>query len=1131
MVNGLTMAIFVLAVSTLLQFTAALLAGRLILLSKNGLGWSLIAAALFLMAARRSVSLYQSTLATPATHPSLQAEIIALGISLLMVIGVLGIGRLFRKLQAHENQLSLSEDRLLFAQRSAELGNWEYDLSADTLWWSDEIYKIFGLAKNATPVTYRTFRNVLHPEDRDAVIRQVQTSLDSKTDYRFDHRIVRPDGSVRVVAEAARTVLDDDGRVTGLRGTVQDITDRKKGEEELARTVKRLEVNVDRLNRSQTIARLGNWDFDPKNQTVWWSDEVYRLVGMTPGDEVLDFEEVLELCVPEQRETMHAATVKAIKTGKPYSFEHDLIRKDGTRITVHEQGEIIFGNDGKVLMMAGTVQDITDRLKAAEVLRLTQERLGTLSRLSPVGIYHTDRDGKCLYVNDKWCELSGLTTEQSLGLGWSDAINLEDRPKILHSWAEATERTQPFSMEFRILRPDGTTRWVVGQAAAQLDGSGRFEGFIGAVTDITDQKTMQDALRTSEERLATAHKISSLGFYEWDMLTNSATWSPEVDEVFGFPFNEIANTREKYIELIHPDDVQTWREAMGGRENSPEPVSSEYRLILPDGSARNVLGVGQIIKGKEGAPVRLTGTLQDITALRRTEASLRQITAEQRVILDHAQIGIAFIKNRRVVRSNDRLAIMLGRFPEGLDNARIDEFFGGENETVRFWVEADSAFRIGLPHEAELLVRREDDSKAWIRVIGNAVNPTNPSEGSIWLAENVTRRKSAEDALRQSQKMDAVGQLSGGIAHDFNNLLGIIIGNLEILEQMPGMQETDRAWAERAKEAALRGADLTSRLLKFSSGAGKKRQLMVLNDAIVGMDNMLSRSLTTEIQIQTELAADLWLTELELSDLENAIVNLAINARDAMPVGGALRIETANITLDANSNRLDIDVPLGDYVLLTVSDTGTGMPADVIARAFDPFFTTKDQDKGTGLGLSMVYGFVDRSSGHIRIRSRLNEGTTFRMYFPRVNDLTAFGPTLATQTKTDLPQGKEVVLVVDDEVSLSAPTAAQLTKLGYQVLTADSGPAALEVLRGDQKIDLIVSDVVMPGKINGYDLARQAKKQFSDIGIILTSGYTSRATLERAGEQEGGDFPFIAKPYEFEALALKIREVLGDPKP
>ncbi|NQV21537.1 MAG: PAS domain-containing protein, partial [Rhodospirillales bacterium] len=777
------------------------------------------------------------------------------------------------------------------------------------------------------------------------------------------------------------------------------------------------------------------------------------------------------------------------------------------------------------------VQDITDRLTANEVLRVTQGRFETLSKLSPVGIYQTDRYGKCLYVNDKWCELSGLTTEQSLGLGWSDAISLEDRPQILHSWSEAAECTQPFSMEFRFLRPNGTMRWVVGQAAPQLDASGGVEGFIGAVTDITDQKTMQAALQASEGRLATAHKIASLGFYEWDMVNDSAVWSPEVDKVFGFPFNKIANTRDKYAGLIHPDDVQTWREAMGGRESSSEPVSSEYRLVLPDGSVRNVLGVGQIIKGKDGAPIRLNGTLQDITALRLTEASLRQITAEQRVILDHAQIGIAFIKDRRIVRSNDRLAIMLGRFPDGLDNAPIDEFFGGEKESAEFWATADAAFRIGVPHEAELLVKREDDSKTWIRVIGNAVNPTDPSEGSIWLVENVTRRKSAEDALRQSQKMDAVGQLSGGIAHDFNNLLGIIIGNLEILEQMPGMQETDRAWAERAKEAALRGADLTSRLLKFSSGAGKKRQLMVLNDAIVGMDNMLSRSLTSEIQIQTELAADLWLTELELSDFENAVVNLAVNARDAMPTGGILKIETANVSLDANSDRLDIDVPLGDYVLLTVSDTGTGMPADVIARVFDPFFTTKDQDKGTGLGLSMVYGFVDRSSGHIRIRSRLKQGTTFRMYLPRVKDLSAFGPALATQAKVDLPHGKEVVLVVDDEVSLSAPTAAQLTKLGYQVLTADSGPAALDVLRGDQKIDLIVSDIVMPGKMNGYDLARQAKKQFSDIGIVLTSGYTSKATLERAGEQEGGDFPFIAKPYEFEALALKIREVLDEPRP
>ncbi|NQV22492.1 MAG: PAS domain-containing protein, partial [Rhodospirillales bacterium] len=260
------MTIFILAVSTILQFAAALLAARLIRSSKNGLGWSLVAAALFLMAARRSVSLYQSTLATPATAPSLQAETIALGISILMVIGVLGIGRLFQKMQANEDRLSVSEERLLSAQQIAKLGNWEYDLSTDTIWWSEEVYRIFDLPKITTPLTYGIFKDQLHPDDRDGVVDRIQASLDSKTDFSIDHRIVRPDGSVRIVAEAANIVLDKTGRVTGLRGTVQDITDRKAAEEELARTVDRLEVTIDRLNRSQSIAQLGNWDLDPSTQ-------------------------------------------------------------------------------------------------------------------------------------------------------------------------------------------------------------------------------------------------------------------------------------------------------------------------------------------------------------------------------------------------------------------------------------------------------------------------------------------------------------------------------------------------------------------------------------------------------------------------------------------------------------------------------------------------------------------------------------------------------------------------------------------------------------------------------------------------------------------------------------------------
>jgi PAS domain S-box-containing protein len=403
--------------------------------------------------------------------------------------------------------------------------------------------------------------------------------------------------------------------------------------------------------------------------------------------------------------------------------------------------------------------------------------------------------------------------------------------------------------------------------------------------------------------------------------------------------------------------------------------------------------------------------------------------------------------------------------------------------------------------------------------------PWNGREAALVVAEDVTDRKRLEEQLRQSQKMEAVGRLTGGIAHDFNNLLGIITGNLDLLiEHVEGDAEATEL-AEEALGGALRGAELTQRMLAFARKQPLQPKVIDLNEALPGMSTMLKRTLPENIAVETAPGKNLWLTLVDKSQVEDAILNLAVNARDAMPEGGRLFIETANIPLDEEYTSEQVEVAAGDYVMLSISDTGTGMTPETIERAFEPFFTTKPTGKGTGLGLSMVYGFVKQSGGHIRIYSELGVGTSVKLYLPRAQN--SDGPAThdpGTNATEDI-KGHETILVVEDDARLRTVTVKVLKELGYTVHEADGAPAALEVLQNLEKVDLVFSDVVMAGSMTGFDLAAAIRERRPGLHILLTTGYSEIFVKEDRPETS---IEFINKPYRRRDLALRVRAILDE---
>ena len=397
------------------------------------------------------------------------------------------------------------------------------------------------------------------------------------------------------------------------------------------------------------------------------------------------------------------------------------------------------------------------------------------------------------------------------------------------------------------------------------------------------------------------------------------------------------------------------------------------------------------------------------------------------------------------------------------------------------------------------------------------------------MIHDLSDRKHVEEALRESerrfaqaQKMEAVGQLTGGIAHDFNNLLLVISGNLELLELKLDRDE-QKVLLKEAQDAATLGSKLTDQLLTFARRRHVDAQTINLNDQVVGIADMLRRALGEHVMLSTALARNVWPTRADPGQFQSAIVNMAVNARDAMPQGGKLVIETRNVVLDGDHADFHAELTPGEYVQLSISDTGCGMAPEVRDRVFEPFFTTKEKGRGTGLGLAMVYGFVSQCGGHITIYSEPGHGTTFNLYLPRVDAIA--GEATASTRGTTYPEARETILVVEDDERVRRLTITRLKLIGYQVLEASDGSKALDILGQDQPVDLVFTDLVMPGGISGREVAARARELKPGIKVVLTSGYAE--DLVHGEELERERLKVLRKPYRQAELAAVLREVLA----
>ena len=930
------------------------------------------------------------------------------------------------------------------------------------------------------------WQSVHDPDVLPHVVERWQAAIAQRQPFEMIFPLRGGDGVFRPFLTRVRPVFDRSGRVVRWFGVNAEISAQQAPEHALRESEQR-------LNIVQDAGGIGSFDYDIQNDTAICSRQWYELHGL-PVDTPISLDTMRSVIDQEDWPMAMARLDAAIVERASVDTEYRVLRKDlGAVRWISSKATIILDEAGQPSRYVGGVVDITEKKTAESELRASEEQLRLVLDSSPGGFYAVDREGNTTLVSGGFLRMMGFDDE-------SQVLGEKLHGKIHHTHPDGTAYAVEECPLYRCART-GEPAHVDDEFFFRADGSpvpveywvapivsdGIQVGASCTIVDTTDRLAIENALHEETRILETLNSTGAALAAELDL--------------------------QRIVQMVTDSGVQLLGAKFGAFfYNVTSSTGEDYLLYALSGAERSDFD-------KFGMP-RATAVFHPTFA---GEGVIRSddITKDPRYGKNDPHNGMP--KGHLPVRSYLAVPVI------GHAGEVIGGLFFGHPATGQF-SERHERLMTGVAAQAAISIdnarlyqaaQREVSDRLMAEAALRDLNETLEER----VREEIDKRSEAEEALRQSQKMETVGQLTGGIAHDFNNLLQIVSGNLDMLKRKLKDEDSQlHRYAERAMTGADRASTLTQRLLAFSRRQPLAPKPIDINKLVPGMSELLHRTLGEIIEVEAVLAPRLWPVETDPNQLENAIINVAINARDAMPGGGKLTIETQNTHLDSCYAAQNAGITAGQYVVLCISDTGVGMDQDTISKAIEPFFTTKEVGKGTGLGLSMVYGFVKQSGGHFKIYSEPGEGTTIKIYLPRL-----MGKVVEVEDPQPLPlaegSSSETILVCEDDEDVRKYSVEVLRELGYQVLEAGDGPAALKILSDTSvRIDLLFTDVVLPRGMTGAVLAKEASKIRPSLKTLFTTGYARNAIVHQGRLDPGVEL--LTKPFSYADLASRVRDML-----
>lgn len=1014
-----------------------------------------------------------------------------------------------KELKQALSKLQEHEARMRTAERLLNLGSWEYNPATGTLNWSRQVFDIYDIPFSDCAPDFEEYFALVHPDDREASRAVYQAFADEQApQIVFEHRVVASDGSIRFIKGVGERHMTPGGEI--VVGYVQDITS-------LIKTRHKLTQAEHLLRLAGEKARLGGWRVILNTGTVIWTPQTAAIHDQPAGYSPSDVAEAIEFYAPEFRDVILERFERCVLKGQAFDVVCQLQTPQGRRPWVRAIGEAERDDSGKIVAVYGAFQDIS-ALQEAQVRanRAEQHRLDILESISDA-FFALDTQWHFTYLNQQAGTLLNRSCDQLLGRNVWEEFPEAVGSQIHSEYQEAVESRHTRKFQSFYL-PLG--KWF------DITAYPIPEGLAVYFRDVTLERQRQQQLHLVETALARQNDIV--------MVTDAA----ELDEPHGPRIVYVNDAFERHTGYSRDEAIGQTPRLLQGPETDratldlirnalkhQRPVRSELLNYTKAGKTYWVeLDITPIFDDDDNC-THFVAVERDVSDRKQQERALREAQerfeliskATNDVIWDWDFTTDKLWWNNSMTEVFGYSLSALEPGPESwtshIHPEDLERVLGSIHAVIDghegFW-QSDYRFIKSNGESAFVLdrgfVSRDADGKA-IRMVGSMLD--------------ITERMEMEQRLRESQKLEAVGHLTGGVAHDFNNLLTVILGNAEMMADIISDPHI-RPMAQLTMSAAKRGAELTSRLLAFSRRQPLDPKPIDANQLVEAMRSLIRRTLPESIELELALDPNLGIIEIDGSELDTALLNLVVNARDAMAEGGKLTIETANVILDAEYAERHMEVASGDYVMICVSDTGTGIPPDLITRVFEPFFTTKALGKGSGLGLSMVFGFTKQSGGHIKVYSEQGEGTSVKLYFPRVHDAQqAVYQPMAEQVPVG---GTEHILIAEDDDLVQEHLKTQLMSLGYRVSAVSSGPQALKTLQAHPDIALLLTDIIMPGGMNGRELAGQAQALYPHLKVLYTSGYTENAIVHH-GRLDAG-VSLLSKPYTRLELATKVRRVI-----